>query len=76
MIAIDFDVIVFKEDNACIAYCPQLDASSCGDTIEGAKKMIKTAVKLFIEESEKMGTLEEILFEANYNWEIYYNYQI
>ncbi|MBF0473241.1 MAG: type II toxin-antitoxin system HicB family antitoxin [Nitrospirae bacterium] len=66
MIAIDFDIIVFQEDNTCIAYCPALDVSSCGDTIEDAKKMIKTAVRLFVEESEKMGTLEEILHEANY----------
>jgi predicted RNase H-like HicB family nuclease len=66
MIPIDFDIIVFKEENTCIAYCPELDVSSCGETIEDAKKMIKTAVRLFLEESEKMGTLEEILHEANY----------
>ncbi len=66
MIQIEFDMIVFKEDASYVAYCPELDISSCGKTVEHAKKMLKTAIMLFIEEAEKMGTLEEILEEANY----------
>ena len=53
--------IIFKEENVFISYCPELDISSCGSTIEQAKDMLHTAVRLFIEESERMGTLEEIL---------------
>ncbi|MBI5875822.1 MAG: hypothetical protein HZB81_08300 [Deltaproteobacteria bacterium] len=37
MIPIDYDVIVFKEDATYIAYCPELDVSSCGNTVEHAK---------------------------------------
>ncbi|MBI5025716.1 MAG: type II toxin-antitoxin system HicB family antitoxin [Nitrospirae bacterium] len=66
MIPIDFDIIVFKENETYVAYCPELDISSCGNTVEHAKEMLKIAVKLFIEEAEKMGTLEDILEEANY----------
>ena len=66
MIPIDYDVIVFKEDETCVAYCPELDISSCGNTVAHAKKMLKTAVRLFLEEAEKMGTLEDILEESNY----------
>ncbi|KJR40523.1 hypothetical protein MCHI_003579 [Candidatus Magnetoovum chiemensis] len=66
MIPIDFDIIVFEEDNTFVAYCPKLDISSCGDTVEGSKEMLKTAVRLFIEESEKLGTAEQILNEAGY----------
>ncbi len=66
MIQIEFDMIVFKEDTSYVAYCPELDISSCGNTVEHAKKMLKTAIKLFLEEAEKMGTLEDILEEANY----------
>ena len=66
MVSIKFDRIVFKEGRDYVAYCPELDISSCGETIEHAKKMLKTAVRLFIEEAEKMGTLEDILFESNY----------
>ncbi len=66
MIPIDFDVIVFKEDNTYVAYCPEFDISSCGNNVEHAKEMLKTAVRLFIEEAEKLGTLEDILEEAKY----------
>jgi predicted RNase H-like HicB family nuclease len=67
MIPIEFDMIVFKESETFVAYCPELDISSCGNSVEQAKTMLKTAVRLFIEESDKMGTLEDILEEANYN---------
>ncbi|MEW6201770.1 MAG: type II toxin-antitoxin system HicB family antitoxin [bacterium] len=66
MIPIDYDVIVFNEDETYVAYCPELDISSCGDTVEHAKEMLKTAVRLFLEEAEKMGTLEDILEESKY----------
>ncbi|HLA49922.1 MAG TPA: hypothetical protein VJ000_01875 [Thermodesulfovibrionia bacterium] len=66
MIQIDFDIIVYRENETFIAYCPELDVSSCGNTINHAKEMLRTAVRLFLEEVEKMGTLDEILSEANY----------
>lgn len=66
MISIEFDMIVFKEDETYVAYCPELDVSSCGSSVEHAKNMLKEAVRLFIEEADKLGTLETILEEANY----------
>ncbi|MBI4823245.1 MAG: type II toxin-antitoxin system HicB family antitoxin [Nitrospirae bacterium] len=69
MIPIDYDVIVFKEDETYVAYCPELDISSCGNGVEHAKEMLRTAVRLSLEEAEKMGTLEDILEEARYKRE-------
>jgi predicted RNase H-like HicB family nuclease len=66
MMQIEFDMIIFKENAIYVAYCPKLDISSCGNTVEQAKKMLKMATRLFLEEAEKMGTLEDILEEANY----------
>ncbi|MDN3515654.1 MAG: hypothetical protein NG747_14810 [Candidatus Brocadia sp.] len=66
MIPIDYDIIIFKEDEAYVAYCPELDISSCGKNTDHAKDMLKTAVKLFLEEAEKMGTLGDILEESRY----------
>lgn len=66
MIPIDYDMIVFKEDETYVAYCPELDVSSCGNSVEHAREMLKTAVRLFLEEAEKMGTIEDILEEARY----------
>jgi hypothetical protein len=34
MILIDYDVIVFEENETYISYCPELDISSCGHSIE------------------------------------------
>lgn len=67
MVPIDYSAIVFKEENTYVAYCPELDISSCGNSIEHAKEMLKTAVRLFIEEAEKMNTLQDILEEAKYS---------
>jgi Uncharacterised protein family (UPF0150). len=66
VVPINYDIIIFKEDETYLAYCPELDISSCGKTTEHAKDMLKTAVKLFLEEAEKMGTLGDILEESRY----------
>jgi predicted RNase H-like HicB family nuclease len=66
MIPIEYDILVFKEENTFVAYCPELDISSCGSDVQQAKEMLKTAVRLFVEEAEKMGTLEDILDESRY----------
>ena len=63
---LEFDGIIFKEGQTFIAYSPKLDISSCGDTVDRARQNLKTAVRLFLEEAEKMGTLDDILREAGY----------
>lgn len=63
---IKFDGIIFKEGQTFIAYSPKLDISSCGNTIDEVRKNLKIAVRLFLEEAEKMGTLEDILQESGY----------
>lgn len=59
-------MVVFKEDETYVAYCPEVDVSSCGNSVEHAREMLKTAIRLFLEEAEKMGTFEDILEEARY----------
>ena len=44
-----------------MAHALELDVSSCGGTKEKALKNLKEAVRLFLEEAEKMGTLKQIL---------------
>jgi predicted RNase H-like HicB family nuclease len=63
---VDFEMIVFREGQSYVAYCPELDVSSCGKDIEEARRNLKTAVRLFVEEAEKTGTLADILEEAGY----------
>jgi predicted RNase H-like HicB family nuclease len=64
---IQFTIRIFKEGRSYVAHALELDVSSCGGTKEKALKNIKEAVLLFLEEAEKMGTLEQILEEAGYS---------
>ena len=66
MLSIEFDTIFFREDAAIVAYCPELYVSSCGNDMEQARVNLKTAVRLFVEEAQKMGTLEDILEESGF----------
>ena len=63
---IQFTCRIFKEGRSYVAQALELDLSSCGGSKEKALKNLKEAVRLFLEEAEKMGTLEQILEEAGY----------
>ena len=66
MKSMDVDGLIWQEGNVFVSYCPELDISSCGDTVEAARANLREAVRLFIEEAEKMGTLDSILKEAGF----------
>ena len=61
---IQFTTEVFKEGRTYVAHTAELDLSSCGGTQQKAIQNLKEAVRLFLEEAEKMGTLERILEEV------------
>lgn len=69
MSALVFTVHIFKEGDTYVAHVPELDVSSCGSTAEQARSNIADAVRGFLEASEQMGTLDEILQEAGYERE-------
>lgn len=66
MHGISYTVHTFKEGNTYVAYVPELDLSSCGDTNDEARKNIRDAVQAFLDATAEMGTLKEILEEAGY----------
>lgn len=53
---ISFTSQVWKEGSTCVAYAPELDVSSCGDSPTQAKSRLREAVALFIEESARQGS--------------------
>ncbi len=57
---------VFKEGDVYVALSPELNVSSFGDTVLEAKKSVKEAIEAFVEECDRMGTLEEVLEEAGF----------
>ena len=63
---IQFTTQIFKEGRTFVAHTRELDLSSCGGTQQRAVQNLKEAVRLFLEEAEKMGSLEQILEEAGY----------
>jgi len=63
---INFTTQIWKEGKMYVSYCPELNVSSCGKTIEKARKNLLEAVEIFLEETSKMGTLKEILREAGF----------
>jgi len=58
---------VFEEDGQFVALCPELNVSSYGDNVEEARKSLREAMDLFLEECETMGTLEVVLREAGFS---------
>jgi predicted RNase H-like HicB family nuclease len=66
MTHIEFTSLIFKEGETFVSYCPELSVASCGDSVEEARRRLPEAVRLFLEESQRMGTLEEILHEEGF----------
>jgi predicted RNase H-like HicB family nuclease len=66
MKSLEVDGLVWREENIFISYCPKLDVSSCGNTVEESRTNLRTAVRLFVEEAEKLGTLDTILRESGF----------
>ena len=56
----------WKEGHHYIAYTPELDLASQGKTPEHAEKRLREAAALFIEETKRMGTLNEILEKTGF----------
>lgn len=63
---IAYTMQVFKEGQFFVAHTPELDVSSQGRTVEEAKAHLRKAVEGFLEEAQRMNTLEDILVESGY----------
>ncbi|MDZ7832319.1 MAG: type II toxin-antitoxin system HicB family antitoxin [Desulfobacterales bacterium] len=55
---------IWREGNMYVSYCPELDIASCGEDVEEAKKNLKEAILINIEETRSMGTFKEFLEEC------------
>ncbi len=59
-------VEIVREDDLFVAICPDLQVSSFGETVDEARSSIKEAIEAFLEECERMATLDEVLEEAGF----------
>ncbi len=48
------------------SYCPELDIASCCHTADEAKKNLKEVLEIQLEETAKLGTLNDFFAEAGY----------
>ncbi len=55
-----------SKDAPYVAYCPELDISSCGKTEDKARKMLKEAIEIVLSEAAKDGTLDKYLKSVGY----------
>ncbi|MDQ3022498.1 MAG: hypothetical protein M3R36_18310 [Bacteroidota bacterium] len=62
-IEVKLEIFFIKENNSIIAYSPSLDLSAYGNSISDAKKSFETTFKIYIEETEKKGTLIDDLLD-------------
>ncbi len=65
-IKVNVRIIILKEDKYYVAYCPALELSSYGDTKKEAINCFTEAMDIFIEETEKKGTLEKCLLKLGW----------
>jgi len=63
---VDVPVVIFQEGKYFVAYCPVLELSSYGQSASEAKGAFAEALKIFIEETERKGTLEKILLDLGW----------
>jgi len=52
---------IWREGNMYVSYCPELDIASCGEDVQQAKKNLKEAILINIEETKKLGTFERFI---------------
>ena len=59
-------VEIWQEGEMFTSYCPELDIASCGHTVDEAKKNLRVVIEIQLEETAKLGTLNDFLAEAGY----------
>ncbi|MFI5195685.1 MAG: type II toxin-antitoxin system HicB family antitoxin, partial [Chitinophagales bacterium] len=65
-IEIQLGVLIFQEGDSYLAYCPALELSTYGDSINDAKEAFEDLITSYAEDCQKMGTLEKDL--AAHGW--------
>jgi predicted RNase H-like HicB family nuclease len=48
-----FTAMIYREEDAFVSICPELDVASQGETVEEASANLREAVELFIETADE-----------------------
>ena len=63
---VDYTIHIWKEGSQFVGCAMPLDVTSAGRTPDEARRAVSEAVRLFLEESQRMGTLQDILREEGF----------
>jgi len=66
-IQLQLAVMIVKEGEYYVAYCPALELSTHGESEQEAKEYFEDAVKEFLKDTMQMGTLERLLLKFGWN---------
>ena len=66
VLSVGVDVLLLKEGKYVVAYAPALELSSYGRNEQTARKAFDEAVSIFLEETERKGTLERVLLKLGW----------
>jgi predicted RNase H-like HicB family nuclease len=65
-IKVGIEVLLGKQGDYYVTYCSALELSSYGKTEKEAKKNFEIELEIFLEETEKKGTLEKLLLKLGW----------
>jgi predicted RNase H-like HicB family nuclease len=67
VLELQLNVLVFQQGDYYVAYCPSLNLSSYGDTIEEAKIGFDEVMEAYLEDCKENGSLHEDLIRNGWN---------
>ena len=68
IVEMQLSLLIYKQGDYFVAFCPSLELSSYGNSVEDAKNGFDDAMNLYLEYSIENGTLEKDLME--HGWKI------
>lgn len=70
VIELQLNVLVFQEGDYYVAYCPSLNLSSYGDSVEDAKTGFDEVMEAYLEECKDNGSLRDDLVKNGWTFNI------
>lgn len=70
VLELQLNVLVFQQGDYFVAYCPSVNLSSYGDTIDDAKVGFKEVMEAYLEDSKENGTLRDDLVKNGWTLNI------
>jgi predicted RNase H-like HicB family nuclease len=66
-ILVNVDIVIVKDGDYFIAYCPALQVSSYSHNEKEARSGFDEALQIFVEETEKKGSFEKVLLKMGWS---------